>query len=106
LRPTYNLHVDLRVECKKHDVLFEIKTADSHNFQEQVRRAVGQLLEYRHRYKGRNGGRSLRLAAVIEAGASAQQNEFARGFLRDVGITMVMWKPDTSQFDGLHEVLG
>lgn len=103
--PTYNLHVDLRVECKEYDVLFEIKTADSCNFKDQVRSAVGQLLEYRYRYKELNGGKLLRLAAVIEAGATAEQHEFARGFLRDVDIAMVLWKPDTVQFDGLNEAL-
>ena len=103
--PTYNLHVDLRAECRGHDVLFELKTADSHNFHKQVRRAVGQLLEYRYRYRGLNGDKSLKLAAVIEGGVSAEQHEFARGFLHDVGIVMVLWKPDTSQFYGLNEVL-
>jgi hypothetical protein len=105
LRPTYNRHVDLRIEGKYADVLFEVKTADTLNFQDQVRRAVGQLLEYRYRYKRYNVGRDIKLATVIEAGASVEQYEFARSFLSDLGIAMVLWKPDTALFDGLVEVL-
>lgn len=105
LRPTHNRHVDLRVGVEGSEVLFEVKTADALNFQEQVRRAVSQLLEYRYRYKTYCAGRQVKLAAVIEAGASSEQYEFARGFLSDLGIAMVLWKPDTVLFDGLAEVL-
>lgn len=105
LRPTYNRHVDLRVEGKGTEVLFEVKTADALNFQQQVRRAVGQLLEYRYRYKRYNKRREIKLAAVIEAEASIEQYEFARGFLSELGIAMVLWRPKTSLFEGLSEVL-
>jgi len=105
LRPTYNRHVDLRVEGNGSEVLFEVKTADALNFQQQVRRAVGQLLEYRYRYKRYNKRREIKLAAVIEAEASVEQYEFARGFLSELGIAMVLWKPKTSLFEGLSEVL-
>lgn len=105
LRPTYNRHVDLRVGIKDSEVLFEVKTADALNFQEQVRRSVSQLLEYRYRYKTYCAGRQIILAAVIEAGASSEQYEFARGFLSELGIAMVLWRPDTVLFDGLADVL-
>ena len=105
LRPTYNRYVDLRVEGNGTEVLFEVKTADALNFHQQVRRAVGQLLEYRYRYKRYNKRREIKLAAVIEAEASVEQYEFAHGFLSELGIAMVLWKPKTSLFEGLSEVL-
>jgi hypothetical protein len=104
-RPTYNRYVDLRVEGSKHEVLFEVKTADQANFQEQVRTAIGQLLEYKYRFSKRSSGRKVKLAAVIEASASIERYEFARGLLSELGIAMILWMPNTSLFEGLAEVL-
>jgi len=104
-RPTYNRYVDMRIKVKHDEVLFEVKTADALNFQNQVRYAVGQLLEYRHRYTRHSIGRKIRLAVVVEASASDEQYEFARGLLSELGITMVLWGPNTALFEGLDEVL-
>ncbi len=103
--PTYSKHVDLRVGCPYDDVLFEVKTTNPANFLEQVRRAVGQLLEYRFRYRRPDTERQLCLVAVLEASASTDRHEFVRQFLADVSITTVFCDPNSFEFDGLDYLL-
>lgn len=103
--PTYNRYVDLRIEREDDEVFFEIKTANPNNLWEQVRCAVGQLLEYRFRYARQNGEKPIRLAAVVEENAPFGQYELVREFLTELSIALVLWKQKRSQFEGLAGLL-
>ena len=103
--PTYNCHIDMRIESRDAEVFFEVKTADVSSFPDQVRYGIGQLLEYKYRYKGMNRFKTIRLALVIEACVSSARYEFVRGFLANIGIVLVLWEPNTECFRGLDAVL-
>ncbi len=105
MRPTYNRHIDLRVELEDMQVFFEIKTIESGNLLEQVRCAVGQLLEYRFRYRRRYDDKAIRLVIVIEDNVSTAQMKFIQDFLADVGITLVLWRGQSRGWEGLTEAL-
>ena len=50
LQATYNVFVDARVIGGGRQLLFEVKSANAGSFSDQLRLAVGQLLEYRFRF--------------------------------------------------------
>lgn len=103
--PTFSRLVDMRIEGHVDEVFFEVTTSTTENILEQVRLAVGQLLEYRFRHQRRNGGKPILLAAVLEASVLPQQLAFARRFLAEVDIKAIFWEDITSTFQGLAEVI-
>jgi hypothetical protein len=106
LRPRYNQHVDLEVSDYRNNILFEVKTCNKRNFVEQMRSAVGQLLEYSYRLNGtRIDRRRIRLAAVLETTTDTVTQVFARGFLSSVGVEVVFWRGTGRGFDGLDTLL-
>lgn len=105
---TYNCHVDLRAKREGDEVFFEVKTTTRDNYTRQVREALGQLLEYRHRYDV-SGSKHIRLTAVVEAHGSGEDAEFANGLLARHGIVLVECEPatlwSTLRFAGLSALL-
>jgi hypothetical protein len=74
-------------------LLFEAKSTTIENAREQVRTAVGQLLEYRYRYR-RRLGLPVGLALVTRR---LSDETFFRAFLADIGIACF----DVSRPEGL-----
>lgn len=104
-RPEYNRHVDVVVTTPNTDVLFEVKSTREGTFREQARAAVGQLFEYRYQWN-RTRGRDVRLAAVLEATTSAQDQKSVEGFLSSLGIRLVLWHGINAGFSStLRELL-
>lgn len=104
-KPHYNKHLDLAVAASSVDILFEVKTATPANFREQLRLAVGQLLEYRYLLARKPHRRQIRVAVVIEGCAESRDELYAHGFLLSVGISLVIWREQSGAFDGLRELL-
>lgn len=104
-QPTYNNLVDLRVDRGGDELFFEVKTADEGNLLEQTRAAVGQLLEYRCRYRRRMPDKSVRLVAVLEDVGDIWQGGLAREMLEDVGIYLIRWDSNEETFASVRQVL-
>jgi hypothetical protein len=108
LVPGYNGLVDLHTTTQKCDLLFEVKTAHDGNYLDQVRSSIGQLLEYRYRYRISRSSRAYRtprLVTVIEDVGNAAREAFARDFLRELGVELLVWRDSDRGFDGLSELL-
>lgn len=105
LHPTYSRLVDLRVELPRYEVFFEVKTATRENFLQQVRLATGQLLEYCFRGRRQDGDQPIRLVAVVERAGDIRDVQFAEDFLKSLGIRLVLWNGDNSEFEGLQTTL-
>lgn len=103
LTPYVNRLVDLAVINGRSALFFEVKTVNNGNLLDQVRGAIGQLLEYRFRYK--NVFDSIHLAFIAQATGSPADLSFAKDFLGYCGIDWVVWLPSNSQFKFLDEVL-
>jgi hypothetical protein len=107
LKPYFNKHVDLAVVDGDQTILFEVKTCNEKNLAEQVRSAVGQLLEYRYRIAaGTDAARSIRLVAVLQGVNDTRLQAFAYRFLASIGIEVVWWLGSDRGFDGLGALLG
>ena len=102
--PAYNRFVDLQASHRGQDIFFEVKTISEENFFKQLRLAIGQLLEYRFRFKKFSSGNHAKLVVVIEKPKSLSIIGFAREFLTDIGIEIVFWNNDLSAFEGLNTV--
>lgn len=101
---TYNRYVDLRSALPSREIFFEVKTATPANFLRQVRLAVGQLQEYQFRYK-QNGDKPIKLVAVVEDSAANGDLQFARDFLNQLGIRLVLVDRQLAHFSGLLAVV-
>lgn len=95
LLPQFNQLVDLCIG-RADDVLFiEIKSATAENFDHQLRRAVGQLLEYKFRFRRTCSPRDISLALIIEDRCSPEKEKFVTEFLNDLGIDLILWNGDS-----------
>ncbi len=84
LRTWQSRHSDLVVLGDSWLIIFEVKSVTEDNVLEQVRAAVGQLLEYRYRY------RALRPTCHLAfATGGLSKVEFVKGFLANIGIACV-----------------
>jgi hypothetical protein len=106
LSPHYNMYVDVAVLTPHCDILFEVKSATSENFLEQLRRGVGQLLEYRFRLSRARDSEAVRPVVVIEASANPADLHFAADFVASIGFGLVLWRAGLDEeFDGLRQLL-
>lgn len=103
-RPQHNSFVDLAVVSQESQMLFEVKTSGPYNLHKQLRQAVGQLFEYRY-LMASTASRRVKLAVVIGSYECPFDEQYAKGFLESVGVSLVIWRPSSHTFDGLHDVL-
>jgi len=103
LTPYLSTLVDLALIHNRTALLFEVKTVNSGNLLDQVRAAIGQLLEYRFIY--RELFDRIYLAIVAPLLGTTSEVAFAEGFVRDCGIGLVVWQPSNSQFLFLEDTL-
>lgn len=99
LTPLYNLYIDVYADTCSTSFIFEVKTVESGNFLAQIRKAVGQLLEYRFRHRSIIENRLAKLVVVIEAyDIKSEQIQFAFQFLNDIGIELIVWQGKYLEF--------
>lgn len=103
LSPCLSPLVDLAVIHDRSALFFEVKTVNEKNLLDQVRAAIGQLLEYRFIYRAVFD--RVHLVLVAPPLGSSSEVTFANDFLKDCGIDWVFWPPDDSQFKSLEEIL-
>jgi len=103
LSPYLSPLVDLAVIHDRSALFFEVKTVNQKNLLDQVRVAIGQLLEYRFIYK--KVFDSIHLAFVAPAVGPLTDVSFAQDFLSDCGIDWVVWLSGYSEFKFLEEIL-
>jgi len=82
---------------------FEAKTVNQKNLLDQVRAAIGQLLEYRFIYRAVFD--RVHLVLVAPPLGLPSEVSFAKDFLKDCSIDWVFWLPGDSQFKSLEGVL-
>lgn len=96
--------VDLAVIHDRSALFFEVKTVSHTNLLDQVRAAIGQLLEYRFVY--RESFDNINLALVASPFGSPSAVSFAKDFVKYCGIDWVLWHPCNSQLEFLEETVG
>ena len=107
LKPRSNRQVDLEASGNKSTILFEIKTCTQVNFIEQLRSAVGQLLEYGYRLRmNLTDKRRVFLVAVLERIGDGAKESFARSFLKSIGVELIFWQGVAGGFEGLDALFG
>lgn len=84
--------------------MIEVKTAEYGSFDQQVRRALAQLLEYEFRYRDAFRSKPIRPIAVIEAVDIPSQLNFAKGLLAESNITLLPWRTPYSTPDSFELV--
>lgn len=95
--------VDLAVINERSALFFEVKTVNQKNLLDQVRAAIGQLLEYRFIYK--DVFDNINLVFVAPATGPLTDISFAQDFLSNCGIDWVVWLHHDSKFKSLERVL-
>jgi len=95
--------VDLAILHNGSALFFEVKTVEHGNLIDQVRAAIGQLLEYRFIYRGAFD--RIYLALVATPLGTPSEVSFARDFMKDCGIDWVYWLPNMSGFKLLQAPL-
>lgn len=103
LTPYVSPLVDVAVINDRSAVFFEAKTVNDGNLLDQLRSAIGQLLEYRFIY--RYVFDCIHLVFVAPAVGSLTNLSFAEDFLSYCGIDWVVWLPGYSEFKFLEETL-
>jgi hypothetical protein len=103
LLPCQSPLVDLAIIKNRAALFLEVKTANNGNLLDQVRAAIGQLLEYRFIYKGFFD--RIDLAVVVPLIGSASEVAFAEGFVRNCGISLVVWQSENGQFKYLTDTI-
>jgi len=89
LTPCVSPLVDLALIDNGSALFFEVKTVNNGNLLDQVRSAIGQLLEYRFVY--RDVFNSIQLAVVAPALGSLSELAYVKEFIRDCGIDWVLY---------------
>ena len=95
--------VDLAVIHDRSALFFEVKTVSHKNLLDQVRAAIGQLLEYRFVY--RESFDSINLALVASPLGSPSELSFAKDFVKYCGIDWVFWFPSGARLELLEETV-
>ena len=96
---TNNGEVDARVAAGHEQLFFEVKTADDESFVHQIRLAVGQLLDYRHRFSWL-ANRTLLCVVITEP----EQGEGGRArFASAAGVGVVLSRGN--RLVGLPDIL-
>ncbi len=103
LSPYLSPLVDLAVIHDRSALFFEVKTINPKNLLDQVRVAVGQLLEYSFIYRAVFD--KIYLVLVATPLGSPSEVSFAKDFLKDCSIDWVSWLPDDPKFESLEGVL-
>jgi hypothetical protein len=104
--PNYNSRVDMAISAGATDILFEVKTASASTFSDQIRAAIGQLLEYRYRLVQAQNRAAVRLVAVLEATGDLAAEKFAREFLSSLDVQLLLWRGQEPGFEGLDPLFG
>jgi hypothetical protein len=88
--PRQNENIDMFFETRAGMVLAEMKSCHKNNLHGQIRRGVGQLLEYRYFYRDMLGP-DVTMVLVTEIGPPQGEKSWLVEFLSSLGITLV-WK--------------
>jgi hypothetical protein len=89
-----NRHIDLVATLGTTSILFEMKSCTDTGIKSQVRRAVGQLLEYRYLYQ-KKLCKDVRLCVVVER-RPRKSAQWLMGYLTHLGIGLI-WKNDRDE---------
>lgn len=103
LTPYVSPLVDVAVINDRSAVFFEVKTVNNENLLDQIRGAIGQLLEYRFAYK--NPFERIHLCIVTAAPLYSSKLSFVKNFVKDCGITWVSLLPHDTEFSSLDRIL-
>ena len=104
LCPLYSRSIDLAVCVQKKLFIFEIKSANEKNFENQARGGIIQILEYKLAMDGLKNKASPVL--VISSISSPAREEYIRTLAKSVGVAMVSHNPSPSEkFLGLDDLL-
>jgi hypothetical protein len=103
LTPYFNPLVDLAIINNKSVIFFEVKTVNNENLLDQIRGAIGQLLEYRFAYK--NSFDKIHLCIVTTNLLYSSKLSFMKSFVKDCGITWVSLLPYDTNFSSLDSIL-
>ena len=104
LCPLYSRSIDLAVCVQKKLFIFEIKSANEKNFENQARGGIIQILEYKLAMDGLKNKASPVL--VISSISSPAREEYIRTLAKSVGVAMVSHNPSPSEkFSGLEDLL-
>jgi hypothetical protein len=91
LEPMTNRHIDLVVDSADISVVFEMKSCSLNAIRGQIRRAIGQLLEYRYLY--RDNLKSLVVACAVVERKPRGRLTWLIGYVESLGIGLI-WKND------------
>ena len=106
LRPLCSRSIDVAVRTRKSLLIFEIKSADEKNFENQARGGIIQILEYKMAMK--NLEENVAPVLVIASISSAEREAYMNALAESVGVSVVWYRrgrPLPERFDGLDELI-